>query len=96
MKGVFVPYEIQTSSIHELGETLKAWDIEGYEPIAIEVKSLDNETMIRVAAEVILSKIKYLDMNYLIARIGSRPGDDVTTCKKGQSIRVEECQPRVH
>lgn len=98
MKGVFVPYDVRTSSIHELGETLKAWDIEGYEPIAIEVKSLDNETMVRVAAEVILSKkdVEYLDADYIIAPLGSKPGDEVKVCKKGQSIRVEECAPRVH
>lgn len=99
MKAVFVPFDKQ-SHIKILGETLVAWDIPGFEPIAIEVKSLENETLIRVAAEAILAKkdAEYLEAEYIIAEIGSEPtiSRGYKTYQKGQGIRVEACSPRVH
>jgi hypothetical protein len=85
---VFIPYSIKESSIVELGKTLDAWDTDEYDPIAIQVKDLQNENMIRVAAEAIAKS------DYIISWIGSDPQSPRQLTPKG-SIRVEPCQPRI-
>lgn len=88
MKEVFIAYT-KTTPIALLKRTLEAWDDpQNYEPVAVEVKDLKSENLIRVAAEA-LSKA-----DYSVAPLGSKPGDPVKEYKKGEGIRVEACPSR--
>lgn len=84
---VFIPYS-DDSDIRDLGNTLRDWDTDEYEPIAIHVKDLQNRNMIRIAAEALAKD------DYIVSWIGSDPLSPRELTPKG-SIRVQACQPRI-
>lgn len=93
MTEVFIPFSEKTSSIHDLGWTLEAWNTDDYEPIALQVKNTSNDKIVRVAAEAIAN-----GREYIIAELCTEPGNPKgwARYKKGHGLRVEACGPRVH
>ena len=87
-KEVFIGYSEKTI-IRDLGDTLDAWDTGDYEPVAVLAKS---DRLVEIAAEGLAKG------DYLIAKLGSRPGDTegITEYEKGKGkVRVENWGQRV-
>lgn len=67
MMEAFVAYAIETLSVDDLEATLEAWNIDGLEPVAIELKLKKFELIRRVTAENISRG------DYVLASIGCAP-----------------------
>jgi hypothetical protein len=66
---VFVGYT-KLTSIDELGATLNAWDIEGFEPVAIQCTAAKYELFRRITAERLSTG------DYILSDLGCHPMED--------------------